>query len=326
MRRLLVMLVCVCAATTASAQPVIQRWTVRDDGSKGCPGTWSGGPREGQWYRFDVLPGASPTGTAALRVTGIPTAEVGDVGWGCTMAPEPVALPAGTVRYVRARLRYQTPMVWQSDNRTGQVALNNRTPPDKFFILGNLSGDSSRVIWHQYAAPPGRTEPFIRVTQGTGSSAPAAWVPVPTDRWINVQARIVSGDRGSICVYLDSNDEAAPTACERDINIGTRGWSTATCPTCHWGFGDFSFNAPSNRNPATRVVYDLADMELGTTFDPQWHVGGGAPPPTGPTIRLDCAHIESITRTTDAGGYQRWIVRGTCTALTAGVVRGPGQE
>lgn len=272
-----VAMVCLAWASASAQMTPIKRWTIGPGPSFGCPENFSA-PMNGRWYDLAVLPGASPSGADALRITTRPTSETGDRGWGCAFRPETAPIPDGSVRYARWRQRFVPPVDLRSDSSAAGPRANARTTFDKLFIAGNLSGDNSRMIYHIDAPAPDRNAPVGRITQGTGSTAPRAFGTLPVGQWNHIQIKIVSGRNGAAYQYINNNNEARPDTQEVNISIGTRGWGPG-CPDCFFLFGDGSFNAPSN-NPPGRGVMDLADFEWDDEFDPQWARGAGTPPPS----------------------------------------------
>lgn len=289
MRLALVMLLW---ASVAAAQTPIRSWNVTSGGKPyGCT-TWGDG-QEGTWFTLSRLAAGSPSGTDALRVEMIPTNDLGDQGWGCGFPGESgsIAQSASNVRYVRFRIYFEGPMNWRSDNAGGSYSSNNRTGPDKLFIMANLCNsvsDYTRIILHLYADPPDRDTPFLRLTQGTGGAAPADYYEAVTNTWLHVQGKIVPSstsvaEDGATYLYVNNDNEGAPDASEVGQLITTTGWGVGDCPGSQTVFGDGSQN-PLSDDVATSANYRLADFEVDDEFDPNWS-DAEAPPTSGP-VRL----------------------------------------
>lgn len=252
-------------------------------------------PDLNNWYTFSLQPGASPSGNDAIRFTAIRTTLLGDNGWGCSFSRSLEPSPAqGSVRYARWRMRYVGPVNWRSDNRLGSYEANNRTAPDKMFILGNTCENGSmqptRVILWQYAQAPSRSVPILRFTQNIGPGPELTNVPV--NIWLNVQLKIVSSSSagaadGSLSIYINNNNESAPTRSAGGIQIKTVGWGrNAGCTGSHILWGDGSFNPLSAADSTARAVTDLADFEYDDQFDPQWAIGAPAMPSAPTNLRI----------------------------------------
>jgi len=74
---------------------------------------------------------------------------------------------------------------------------------------------------------------------------------------------------------------------------------------------------PANGGAACPALTETRTVTAPCEVDPP-------PTPSAPVIRLECDHIVSITQNANyVNGDGRWTVRGTCRAVTAGVVVGP---
>lgn len=268
------------AGVAAAQTSPIYAWSVTSAGKPyGCA-SWGDG-QEGVWFTLSRQATSLPiSGHDYLRIAFIPNNDLGDDGMGCAFAGESSSVAQGAVRYIRFRVRYNSPINWRSDNSGGAYSANNRTAPDKLFIMGNTCGTPTRMIAHQYAEGPDRDTPILRFTQGTGGAAPADWLPIPVDQWNNVQLKVLSSSDGSTSdgatyIYLNNDAEGSPDASEVGQLITTTGWSTAGCPSSGIIFGDGSMNPLSDDDVTTAAVNDYADFEYDDEFDPHWHSGGG---------------------------------------------------
>jgi hypothetical protein len=246
-----------------------------------------------RWWRLTLIPGGSPSGRDALRFEGIRTTEIGNDGWGCrfdaSMEPTP---RQGSIRYARWRIKYVNPINWRSDASATEGAVpNNRTAPDKLFILGNTCESSAyqptRVILWQYAEAPSRSQPLLNFTQNIGPGT--GFRQVPGNTWLNIQVKIVSSSTesasdGSLHLYVNNNNEGSPTASGTGIRIRTAGWGRNTCASSHVVWGDGSYNPLSAADPTTSNITELADFEYDDQFDPGWAIGSSTSSgPSAPT-------------------------------------------
>jgi hypothetical protein len=249
-----------------------------------------------RYYRQQLVPGLSPSGHAALRITALRVGGAGDAGWGGRFNGEATAPPQGAVRYARWRIRYISPINWRSDScaTPPNCGSNVRTTPDKLFILGNTCENSpyqpTRIIYWQYADYPNRANPLANFSQNIGPSA-GGFMPLGVDTWLNVQVEIRSsssttaGD-GQLKVWVNRNDYSNPNQDSgRSIPIKTAGWGRNTCSSSHIVFGDGSYN-PLSTDGATNAVQEIADFEYDDQFDPQWAIGAAGMPSRPSNFRV----------------------------------------
>jgi hypothetical protein len=261
----------------------------------GCD-TWEDGA-EGTWYTLTRVAGGSPSGNDSLRMTWIRTNDLGNQQWGCRFAASLEAAPAqGSTRYVRWRLKYTAPMNWRSDtNALNEYEANNRTAPDKFFILGNNSNgcggvSTHRVITHQFAEFPDRNIPLLKTQQGTRS--PGNFYTAATNTWLSIQVKITSSSDTStsdavIRTYVNDDNEASPTHTQSGELITTAGWGTSGCAGSHIVWGDGSANPLSDDVADTAAELEMADFEYDDAFDPNWYGAVATPANAGrPTFRF----------------------------------------
>jgi hypothetical protein len=259
----------------------------------GCDG-WDYS-QQGLWWTMSLIPGGSPSGNDSLRIRALPTNDAGNRGWGCrfaqTMEPSP---PQGSVRYARWRIKYISPVNWRSDScAVPPCTANNRTTPDKLFILGNTCEAAphqpTRIIYWQNAAAPSRSQPLNILSQNIGQTGPPSggqtgFFSVPIDTWLNIQIRIESSSTttafdGRLSAWVNNNNIAAPTvATPRDTQIRTSGWGRNTCSASHIVWGDGSYNPLTDDDSTANAVQEIADFEYDDAFDPNWAIGvPGAP-------------------------------------------------
>lgn len=229
------------------------------------------------WYTITIVPGASPSGAAAMRVEWLPTDELGNQRFGGSWVASLPAAPAqGAVRYLRFRYKVEAPVCWQSDsNALEEFEENVRTAPDKLIILGNGSGNNSRVIVHQRASFPDRDDPMIKCTQGDYSADGGAGhiAIATTGEWYSIQIEIQSSSTtiatdGVIKQWINNNNYAAPDTTRTGENILTSGWDSPA----ELAVGDGSANPLSNVNPAASAIILIADFQFADDFDAGWHV------------------------------------------------------
>jgi hypothetical protein len=251
---------------------------------------------EGRYYREQLVPGLSPSGHAALRITALRAGGAGDAGWGGRFNGEATAPPQGSARYARWRIRYVSPINWRSDScaTPPNCGSNVRTTPDKLFILGNTCENPgtqpTRIIYWQYASYPGRSNPLNILSQNIGPSAGGQFAVAP-DTWLQVQVKIqssssASSSDGELHVWVNNNDESRPSHSGRGIPIRTAGWGRNTCAASHIVFGDGSYNPLSNQDNTTNAVQEIADFEYDDQFDRSWAVGVAALPSRPNNLRI----------------------------------------
>ncbi len=240
---------------------------------------------EGTYYRMTRITGGSPSGRDSLRFEAIPTSR-SDVQfqWGCvfdaSLEPTP---PQGATRYARWRIKVLSTVAWKS------LWAGGSSTGDKMFILGNNCESSpympTRVIVKDQTTGPSYSNPTLGLYQNIGPGTGDR--PIPVDQWVNVQYRIRSSSSastsdGRLDIYINNNNEGAPTASGTGINLKTSGWGRNTCQNSWMLWGNGSFRALATGG-SHRV--EIADFEYDDQFDPNWSIGSpsGSTQPTAPT-------------------------------------------
>lgn len=267
--------VCVMPRGRAQTSPIYS-WTISSSGKPyGC-NSWVDGP-ENTWFTLSRNTGG-PGSLEFLRVTAIANNDTGDSGWGCRWPGEGSSVAQGSSRYIRFYYRVNSPVNWRSDScAVPPCSSNNRTTPDKLFILGDTCGSPTRMIAHQYAEGPARDTPQIQFVQGTRNSDVGSWVTITPDVWHAIQLAVHSSSTavatdGNSYVYVDNTNQGAPDGVWENRLITTDGWSTVGCASSVIGFGDFSYNPLSDDDPTTSAIVDLAGFEYDDEWDPNWTV------------------------------------------------------
>jgi len=236
-----------------------------------------------EYYRRTRIPGGSPSGSDAVQFDFIPTTDTNldfGYGWALSRASALPPVPQGAARFIRWRLRINEPMYWRtaSDSRWGS----------KIVILGNNCENGShqptRVI--QMLRGPGGSVWDRAIlnssqnidTDGVSDAGPVD--PVPVGRWVNIQLKIQSSSTtstpdGRISLYIDNNNEAAPTMQSRGgFVLKTSGWSPATCSASWIAFGSSAREVMAGAN----LSFQVADFEYDDEFDPRWAPSAPEPP------------------------------------------------
>ena len=244
-----------------------------------------------QYYRRSRVPAGSPSGSDATQFDFIPTTATNldfGYGWGLTSGAYLAPVPQGGTRYIRYRLKINSPVNWRtaSDSRWAS----------KIVILGNTCENSAhqptRVI--QMLRGPGDsvwTQAILNFSQNIdtgGLSDAGPFGPLPIGQWINIQLKIQSSSTtstadGRLYSYYNNNNEGAPTMrSSSGIVLRTSGWSPATCSGSHMILGGSAREVMAGAN----LSFQLADFEYDDAFDPNWDLGsagGSVSSPAAPS-------------------------------------------
>ena len=238
-----------------------------------------------QYYRRTRVPAGSPSGNDAVQFDWIPSTNTNvdfGYGWGLTRASALPPVPQGAARYIRYRVRILAP-------------LNARTLSDsrwasKVVLFGNNCENAphqpTRVIgFHDTGGGSDYTRMFVRAGQNIGPST--ANLPLVAGSWMNIQikaqsASTTSATDGYVALYLNNNNEGAPTDRAAGIPLRTSGWSPSTCAASWTAFG----SSAREITAGSTLSFQLADFEYDDAFDPNWSLntgGGSAVSPAAPT-------------------------------------------
>lgn len=281
------------------------------------------GTASGYWT-LEIVPGGSPSGNSSLKVTflQVDCVPVCQRQFGPRWTSSLPAAPAqGATRYVRFRMKiYDNGLMnWRSDATASGESPNNRSAPDKLFILGNLSGgcggnDTSRVITHLRAPYPDRDYPLIKTEQGTFSGGEAQTERLGVDSWLSIQIKIKSSSTttaadAEISTYVNNDNESEPDHEFDGEVITTNGWGTAGCGNSQIVFGDGSGNSLSDQDPTSYAVYELADFEFDDEFDDGWFGDLSGVDTTDPVVTI----TSPTSDPTDETGNTPLSIGGTCS-------------
>jgi hypothetical protein len=202
----------------------------------------TGGPSGGPAYRFDWVH------DSAQNNAGDGYGGEYYLGWGVDLGTAP---GSGVARYIRLRLR----VVAGSNGRTiDSLDGTDSTIAMKVFILGD--GASGRPILELRCFRDNPDYELRPARDGAGYGTNTATI----GDWVSIQVEAVSGAGGSLKMWLDNNDYAAPDEVQTGLSMGAATWD-------QFGLGYYT-----NRMIASDGAFgvEYADVQVATEFDAGW--------------------------------------------------------
>lgn len=220
------------------------------------------------------VPGVAPGGADAVQITLTPTNSATSVtcdprmGW--TGAPGATTPAQGQSRFVRYKIRYSRVANVSQSADCGGGAWEGKT------VIITNSPDTSRSI--EIVAPRGSISTLAGVVSKNISGPPDQTEPIAVyyaaNTWHSIQWEVrtsttASSGNGQYKFWRDNNNYSAPSA----ASAGTTSISTQ-----YMGHPMF-LQAMSPLGGGQTLSIQVCCFEYDDQFDPNWHLGGSAPPP-----------------------------------------------
>lgn len=252
-------------------------------------------------FQFNHDSSGGPDGSGAAHFRLLAGRDQYNLGWVAGTSSRNYSV--GDAVYFRFRLRFDDDHSWN-----GGGSLQN-----KFILLGqSRDGPQSRIIlmnerphdttpcglgWNPYDGSGPRWQPrdfglnysnwedpairglysgfSVKVNIGPTCTPP---VLMQRSTWYHVQvyARSSNNGTGVYKVWVNNNDFNSPNSQTQGFNLGTNGWQDGMT------IGGFMSEAPS-----TTGGFRLDDVELGSSFDPNWAMSEAVRPSPPLGLRVD---------------------------------------
>jgi hypothetical protein len=224
---------------------------------------WGYAPEESPYYTLAHVEDGGPGGEDVVEFDHTPQPEgAPQVQYYCGWGRELDTVPSqGATRYVRFWFKPLTPIRWSG---TGDVW------GDKFFILGDGNGETTRVICNLrddfWASGTGQDMLINCARNIDGAPSHAGGATLLPDQWNFVQIEVRSSstptaEDARIAMWYNTNDYDSPTS------QSTGGFALET-----WGWSNINLG----RYVGTGLAYDghmnyqVGGFEFDDEFDPSW--------------------------------------------------------
>lgn len=222
----------------------------------------------GATHSRTFIAGGGPNGENVYELTQRHTGSSsshygGEYYWGWTGNIEAQNPAQGARRYYRFRMRFSPGTNFRGTDSDG----SSTTLTNKVLILGDGCGRDCRVILNYRGQTNGRTSLKLQIDGGahlieTNEVAVGQWFTVQ----IEVDSSTTTSSRdGSYKIWINNNNYNSPSAQTSGFQLNPTNW--------RWVL----FGAYENDGLAANGEHSfrLSGFEASTTFDPNFHTGGG---------------------------------------------------